>query len=284
MKLNDLPEGWTDLSIGEITLPFITINPKTSPDKKFVYIDIGSIDNTSQTIKSPKTFFGIDAPSRARRLVQVGDILFSTVRTYLRNIAYVPKDLDGVLTSTGIAVLRPAQGINGNYLFYVVSSDEFIRSISSAMDGTLYPAVTDKNVSTATIPLPPLNEQRRIVNAIERLTDRSTKARAALADVPKLIDRFRQSVLAAAFRGDLTADWREQNPDVEPASELLERIKIDRRKRWEEGELVPQAPDDEPAAVLLERIRTERAASSPKQRGKTTWKNSSNQLSIEGIE
>ena len=67
------------------------------------------------------------------------------------------------------------------------------------------------------------------------MTDRSHKARTALEDVPKLIAQFRQSVLAAAFRGDLTADWREKNPDVEPALELLERIKIDRRKRWEEA-------------------------------------------------
>ena len=69
------------------------------------------------------------------------------------------------------------------------------------------------------------------------MTDRSHKARAALEDLPKLIAQFRQSVLAAAFRGDLTADWREKNPNIEPASELLERIKIDRRKRWEEAEL-----------------------------------------------
>jgi type I restriction enzyme S subunit len=70
------------------------------------------------------------------------------------------------------------------------------------------------------------NEQRRIVEKIEALTARSRKAREALEayQIPELLDQFRQSVLAAAFRGDLTADWREQNPDVEPAEALLERI------------------------------------------------------------
>ena len=87
------------------------------------------------------------------------------------------------------------------------------------------------------VPLPPLNEQRRIVEKIEALTDRSRKARAALDQIPALLDQFRQSVLAAAFRGDLTADWRAQNPDVEPAKALLERIRVKRRKRWEESEL-----------------------------------------------
>jgi type I restriction enzyme, S subunit len=103
--------------------------------------------------------------------------------------------------------------------------------------GGAQPNISPTEIESFEIPLPPLNEQRRIVSTIEQLTDRSHKARAALEDVPKLIAQFRQSVLAAAFRGDLTADWREKNPDIEPASELLERIKIDRRKRWEEAEL-----------------------------------------------
>ena len=72
---------------------------------------------------------------------------------------------------------------------------------------------------------------------IEALTDRSRKARAALDQIPALLDQFRQSVLAAAFRGDLTADWRAQNPNVEPAEALLERIRVERRDRWEEAEL-----------------------------------------------
>jgi type I restriction enzyme S subunit len=69
------------------------------------------------------------------------------------------------------------------------------------------------------------------------LQERSRKARAALKAIPPLLEQFRQSVLAAAFRGDLTADWRAQHPDVEPASVLLDRIRAERRRRWEEAEL-----------------------------------------------
>ncbi len=84
---------------------------------------------------------------------------------------------------------------------------------------------------------PPLNEQKRIVSRIEELQLRSRRAREALETVPDLLEQLRQSLLAAAFRGDLTKEWRKKNPDVEPASELLKRIRAERRKRWEEAEL-----------------------------------------------
>ena len=86
-------------------------------------------------------------------------------------------------------------------------------------------------------PLPPLAEQHRIVAKLESLQARSRRAREALDAVPPLLEKLRQSILAAAFRGDLTKDWRAKNKDVEPATELLKRIRIERRKKWEESEL-----------------------------------------------
>lgn len=85
--------------------------------------------------------------------------------------------------------------------------------------------------------VPPLNEQKRIVARIEELQARSRRAREALENVPVLLEQLRQSILAAAFRGDLTKKWRDQHPGVEPASVLLKRIRAERRKRWEESEL-----------------------------------------------
>jgi type I restriction enzyme S subunit len=84
--------------------------------------------------------------------------------------------------------------------------------------------------------LPPVNEQRRLVTKVGALQVRSRRARKALDAVPPLLEKLRQSILAAAFRGDLTKDWRAQHKDVEPASKLLERIRAERRKKWEEAE------------------------------------------------
>jgi type I restriction enzyme S subunit len=94
--------------------------------------------------------------------------------------------------------------------------------------------------------LPPLDEQRRIVAKLDALQARSRRAREALDAVPPLLEKLRQSILAAAFRGDLTKDWRAKNPDVEPATELLKRIRIERHKKWEEAELAKMVAKGKP--------------------------------------
>ncbi|MCT7952947.1 restriction endonuclease subunit S [Ancylothrix sp. C2] len=105
--------------------------------------------------------------------------------------------------------------------YYLLNRREHLRSIGQ---GGAQPNISQTVLKEYPCPLPPLNEQRRIVAKIEALKARSQRVKEELEAIPTLLDQFRQSVLAAAFRGDLTADWREKNPDVEPASELLKRI------------------------------------------------------------
>jgi len=203
--MSDLPHGWAETTMGDVTEAIVSIDPTKEPNAEFRYVDIGSIDKSTQTIGEPKTFLGRDAPSRARRVIHEGDVLFSTVRTYLKNIAAVPEELDGALTSTGIAVLRASVAIDRRYLFNWVCSDEFVGKMSGAQDGTLYPAVTDKDVSGASVPLPPLPEQRRIVAKVDGLTARTARARKELDRIPTLIARYKQRLLALAFSGEFPA-------------------------------------------------------------------------------
>ena len=96
------------------------------------------------------------------------------------------------------------------------------------------------------IAVPPLNEQKRIVAKIEALQAHSEAAKEALDAIGPLLEKFRQSVLAAAFRGDLTKAWRAKHPDVEPATELLKRIRAERRRRWEEAKPGKKYKEPEP--------------------------------------
>jgi type I restriction enzyme S subunit len=102
---------------------------------------------------------------------------------------------------------------------------------------TALPGLNRQDAYDLEITLPPLAEQQRVGTKIEALRERSRRAREALAEAEPLLEQFRQSVLAAAFRGDLTADWRAAHPGIEPASELLHRIRAERRRRWEQAEL-----------------------------------------------
>ncbi|MFG6104506.1 restriction endonuclease subunit S [Leptothoe sp. EHU-05/26/07-4] len=133
------------------------------------------------------------------------------------------EDLPALLLQR-VGRFKMTQAMLSDYLLIFLRSWIFITHIGGQATGTQLPHISATDIKTAPIPLPPLNEQHRIVTKIEALTTRSCKARVALDAIPPLLDQFRQSVLAAAFRGDLTADWRAQNPDVETINQLLQSL------------------------------------------------------------
>jgi type I restriction enzyme, S subunit len=232
---DELPKGWIKTTIGEVTIPKVR---QGMPDVKesITYIDISSIDNRLKQIVNPKKIEATKAPSRARQKVFQNDVLVSMTRPNLNAVAKVLAELDGSIASSGFDVLRPIM-VEPSWLFSYVKSSNFVETMVTKVQGALYPAVKSADIRSFEIKLPPLNEQKRIVYKIEALQAKSKKAKQALEIAKPLLGKLRQSILASTFRGDLTADWRKKNPDVEPASVLLERIRAERRKKWEENEL-----------------------------------------------
>jgi type I restriction enzyme S subunit len=236
-KANALPDGWELTKIGEITQLVEKVKPADNPDKEFVYVDISSIDNSINTITEPKVYRGTDAPSRARQQIQANDVLFSTVRTYLKNIALVPEAYDGQIASTGFSVLRTEDGILGKYLFYFTLTDDFIATVTALQRGVSYPAVRDRDVRDQWIPLAPLSEQHRIVAEIETQFTRLDAGVAALKRAQVNLRRYKASVLKAACEGRLVPTEAElaraERREYEPADVLLQRILAERRTKWE---------------------------------------------------
>lgn len=224
-----LPPGWVWTTLGEITQPIEKVDPSQQPDFEFTYLDIASIDNSVQRIADPKHYRGAKAPSRARQLVRANDVLFSTVRTYLKNIALVPAIYDGQIASTGFSVLRGGSGVLGQYLFYYCLTDDFLSTLAELQRGTSYPAVRDSDVRAQRIPVAPFSEQRRIVAEIEKQFTRLDAGVAALKRVQANLTRYRASVLKAACEGRLAP----QDPNDEPAERLLARILAERRAKWD---------------------------------------------------
>jgi len=130
-------------------------------------------------------------------------------------------------------VLGALAGMPISFLLHFLNSINWMPHVS----GTTRLKLNQGNLRKVAFYVPPLQEQHRIAQKIELLQSKSKKARQALETARPLLDKLRQSVLASAFRGDLTADWRAKNPDTEPASVLLERIRKERRKKWEQAEL-----------------------------------------------
>src|SRR5262245_18036513 len=110
-------------------------------DFEFEYIDIASIDREQKTVTSTTRTRAPDAPSRARQIVQKGDVLVSTVRPGLNAVALVPASLDGAIASTGFTVLRcDERRLHGPYLFHWVRGSAFMDEMVRLATGASYPA------------------------------------------------------------------------------------------------------------------------------------------------
>ncbi|HUP78153.1 MAG TPA: hypothetical protein VM260_06265, partial [Pirellula sp.] len=122
-------------AIDQLVVDIETRDPKRSPESKFDYVDIASVCSISHRIISPKSLLGKDAPSRARKVIRVSDVIFATTRPYLKSVATVPQELDNQICSTGFCVLRTGERVLPEWLFYCVISDQFLSQIIPLMRG-----------------------------------------------------------------------------------------------------------------------------------------------------
>ena len=165
----DIPISWCWVRLSNI----VYNHGQKTPDKVFSYIDIGSIDNKNQVLNSQESWVEPNkAASRARKKVEIGDILYSSVRPYLHNMCIVDREFEKEpIASTGFAVMACHNGIYNKFLFYYLLSpwfDAYANHTDNAK-GVAYPAINDDRLYRALVPIPPLSEQYRIVAKIEEL-------------------------------------------------------------------------------------------------------------------
>jgi type I restriction enzyme S subunit len=228
--LNGLPFGWEKVTLGDVTesLQYGYTTSASDQQEGVKFLRITDIQDglVNWDIVPTCEISESDFP---RYELQEGDFVFartgSIEKTFL--VRNPPKAVFASYLIRGKPVIKEL----GYWLEYFTKSWDYLEQIGAVGAGTGRKNVNAKNLSTVYFPLPPLNEQKRIAAKIDALMDRSRQARQYLESIPPLLEQFRRSVLAAAFRGDLTRDWREQNPDVEPASVLLERTQRTKGKR-----------------------------------------------------
>lgn len=165
----DIPENWVWCRLGDLVFN----HGQKKPDKTFSYIDVGTLDNVNHKLNSKENILeGKNAPSRARKIVKEGDVLYSTVRPYLHNICVIDRSFSHEpIASTAFAVMSCLDGLCNRYLYWSLLSPYFDAYANDPANskGVAYPAINDTTFYNAIIPLPPLPEQRRIVEKLDQL-------------------------------------------------------------------------------------------------------------------
>jgi type I restriction enzyme, S subunit len=168
--VTDWPWAWPSVRLRDVCERADLTDPTRNPEETFLYVDVSSIDNEVLEITSVNRLLGAQAPSRARKRIRSGDVIFATVRPTLRRIALVPPELDGQVCSTGYCVLRARSSIlDSQFLFFSLQTDGVCRAVESLQDGATYPAIRDGDLLALSIPLPPLEAQHGIAHSLQAI-------------------------------------------------------------------------------------------------------------------
>lgn len=182
--IGEVPEHWEVKRLKNVVeCNAKSLGENTPKDSIIKYVEISDVDHVHGINNIQSLMFG-EAPSRARRITQKGDIIISTVRTYLKAIAKIEDD--DIIVSTGFAVLHPTK-CNGEYLAYYILSESFINRVEMLSKGTSYPAINASDLVSINVLIPPLPEQRAIATYLD---DKCAKIDTIVSNLDKQISRY----------------------------------------------------------------------------------------------
>lgn len=262
-KLFDLPNGWEWARLGEIGRDW---GQKTSDDS-FTYIDVSAIDNTKGKIASPNVLSADEAPSRARKQVAQGTVIYSTVRPYLQNICVIDRDFTPeAIASTAFAILHPLQQMSGDFFALHLRSPVFIKYVESVQTGIAYPAINDKQFFSGVTPVPPHAEALRIVDKVSKLMTLCDQLEQQQTDSitahQTLVEELLATLTSSTTADEVAQNWVRISKHFDTlftTDHSVDQLKQTVLQLAVMGRLVPQNPEDEPASVLLEKIAAEKA-------------------------
>lgn len=213
VSLSELPEKWTASTISEVA--DINVRPKKDElddDTLASFIPMKCVEAESGRFAPPEDK-KVGEVKKGYTPMRDGDVIFAKVTPCMENgkAAVVRGLTNGIgFGSTEFYSLRPKDNLSPEFLFYFVIQQGFRREAEKKMTGAVGLRRVPKNfIEDYPIPLPPLPEQRRIVERIETLFSRLDAGVAALRQAKAQLQRYRQSVLAAAVTGELTKEWRQ---------------------------------------------------------------------------
>jgi type I restriction enzyme S subunit len=172
-----------------------TLSESTDSEFELAYIDIGNVDSQGR-VHDIVSYRFEDAPSRARRIVRDGDVIISTVRTYLQAIAPVENPQDNLIVSTGFAVVRPSQVLDHRFCKYALRANRFLWEVERRSAGVSYPAINASDLADIKVNLPEIGVQRQIANHLDRETARIDELIAEKERMLALLEEKRSALIS----------------------------------------------------------------------------------------
>lgn len=206
-----------------------TLPENTSNSYMFKYIDISSISSDGDISLGEYYTFG-DAPSRARRIIKQGDILVSTVRTYLRAIAPINFDVKDTIASTGFAVCTPKKNLNTKYLAYTIRNNSVIDEICKESTGVSYPAITASRLSSINIPYTDIEEQQAIAEYLDKKTAEIDEQISLLDQKQKAYAKLKQSLISEVVTRGLNKNINLKDSGIEWIGKIPTHWEVKRLK------------------------------------------------------
>ena len=227
--LGEVPAHWEVVRLNTTaTCNDEVLLESTAEDYEIEYVEISGVQAGQGITETATLPFG-NAPSRARRVVRDGDVLISTVRTYLRAIAQVKSPPENMIASTGFAVLRPRR-IDSRFLGYACHAEGFVSEVIARSVGVSYPAINASELARLPIPLPTAPEQTAIATFLDRETAKIDALVAEQERLIALLKEKRQAVISHAVTKGLDPSVPMMDSGVEwlgkvPAHWLIRPIK-----------------------------------------------------------
>ena len=232
--LGEIPAHWEVKRLKYIaTLNDEALPESTDPSLEMNYVDIGGVDAVAGITGTEAVVFE-NAPSRARRVVRSGDVIVSTVRTYLRAIAAIEVPESNLIVSTGFAVLRPRL-LESSYASYALRAPHFVERVVANSVGVSYPAINASSLACFPIPYPEVDEQRAIADFLDHETAKIDALMATKEQLIELLQEKRSALITRAVtRGldpkvpmkDSGVEWLGEIPahwELTPLKHLLRR-------------------------------------------------------------
>ncbi|MCR6587345.1 restriction endonuclease subunit S [Campylobacter insulaenigrae] len=167
-------QGWDRVKLDNVcNINEKTYNPSNDINKEYIYIDIDSVEKGTGNFIINNKILGSNLPTRARRLADDDSVIISTVRPYLKGFAYIRENIKDSIFSTGFAILKGNQQIKSKFVYILfMLSNDLMQQIEEKMPKASYPSINIEDIKNLKIPLPPLQEQEKLMTIIDYIENR----------------------------------------------------------------------------------------------------------------